>query len=44
MGKAATNLLLSHIESKKPLIGFEKIVLEPELLIRDSSAGKEVVL
>jgi LacI family transcriptional regulator len=40
MGKAATNLLLSHIESKRPLSGFQKIVLEPELLIRDSSAGK----
>lgn len=40
MGKAATNLLLSHIESKRPPTDFQKIVLEPQLLIRDSSGGK----
>jgi DNA-binding LacI/PurR family transcriptional regulator len=37
MGKAATNLLLSQIESKKPVREFQKIVLEPDLLIRESS-------
>lgn len=40
MGKAATNLLLGHIESKRPQAAFQKIVLEPELLIRDSSGGR----
>ena len=39
MGKAATNLLLSQVESKRPVTGFQKIVLDPELLIRDSSGG-----
>lgn len=37
MGKAATNLLLSLIESKRPVQEFQKTILEPELLIRDSS-------
>jgi len=37
MGKAAANLLLSQVESKRPVTGFQKMVLEPELLIRDSS-------
>lgn len=37
MGKAATNLLLSQIESKRPTQEFEKTILEPELLIRESS-------
>jgi LacI family transcriptional regulator len=41
MGKAAANLLLSNIESKRPLNEFQKIVLEPELLIRDSSGGSQ---
>lgn len=40
MGKAATNLLLSQIESKRPVQEFQKTILEPELLIRDSSGGK----
>jgi LacI family transcriptional regulator len=42
MGKAATNLLLSQVESKRPVTGFQKIVLDPELLIRDSSGGPNV--
>jgi LacI family transcriptional regulator len=37
MGKAATNLLLGQIESKRPTQEFQKTVLEPELLIRESS-------
>lgn len=40
MGKAATNLLLSQIESKRPVQEFQKTILEPELLIRDSSGVK----
>ena len=39
MGKAATNLLLSQVESKRPITSFEKVVLDPELFIRDSSGG-----
>ncbi|MBC7828966.1 MAG: LacI family DNA-binding transcriptional regulator [Chitinophagaceae bacterium] len=42
MGKAATNLLLSQVESKRPVNTFQKIVLEPELLIRDSSRPPHV--
>lgn len=42
MGKAATDLLLSQVESKKPVNAFQKIVLEPELLIRDSSGGGKI--
>lgn len=41
MGKAATNLLLSQVESKRPVSSFQTTVLEPELLIRDSSGGKK---
>ncbi len=40
MGKAATNLLLSQIESKRPVQEFQKTILAPELLIRDSSGVK----
>ena len=41
MGKAATNLLLSQVESKRPVSSFQTTVLEPELFIRDSSGGKK---
>ena len=41
MGKAATDLLLSQVESKRPVSTFQRVVLEPELLIRDSSGGKK---
>lgn len=37
MGRAATELLLQLIESKRPVKEFEKRVLTPELQIRDSS-------
>jgi LacI family transcriptional regulator len=37
MGKAATDLLLQLIESKRPVTQFEKRVLSPELQIRQSS-------
>lgn len=39
MGKAATDLLLSQIESKRPIQEFQKTILEPELVIRESSGG-----
>lgn len=42
MGKAATELLLQLIESKRPIKEFEKRVLTPEMQIRDSSGGKRV--
>ena len=41
MGKAATNLLLGQVESKRPINTFQRVVLEPELFIRDSSGGKK---
>ena len=41
MGKAAADLLLSQVESKRPINTFQKVILEPELLIRDSSGGKK---
>lgn len=37
MGKAAIELLLQLIESKRPVKQFEKRILTPELLIRESS-------
>jgi len=37
MGRAATELLLQQIESKRPVKDFEKRVLLPELIIGDSS-------
>jgi LacI family transcriptional regulator len=40
MGRAATELLLQLIESKRPVIEFEKRVLSPELEIRSSSIKK----
>lgn len=40
MGRAATELLLQLIESKRPVTSFEKRVLTPELEIRDSSSPK----
>ncbi|MGV3765236.1 MAG: LacI family DNA-binding transcriptional regulator [Chitinophagaceae bacterium] len=42
MGKAATELLLQLIESKRPIKEFEKRVLTPEMQIRDSSGGKKI--
>ncbi|MES2648882.1 MAG: LacI family DNA-binding transcriptional regulator [Bacteroidota bacterium] len=38
MGKAATELLIQLIESKRPVVDFEKRVLSPEMIIRASSA------
>lgn len=40
MGAVATQLLLQLIESKRPVTEFEKRVLSPELIIRDSSPKK----
>jgi DNA-binding LacI/PurR family transcriptional regulator len=40
MGRAATELLLQLIESKRPIREFEKRVLTPELQIRQSSEKK----
>ena len=37
MGKTATELLLKMIESKRPVIDFETVVLETQLAVRDSS-------
>ncbi len=40
MGRAATELLLQLIESKRPIREFEKRVLTPELQVRESSVRK----
>lgn len=40
MGKAATDLLLQLIESKRPIKEFEKRIMTPELQIRESSIKK----
>lgn len=37
IGKSATELLMQLIETKRPVINFEKRVLNTELIIRDSS-------
>ncbi len=41
MGQKATELLISIIESKKPIIEFEKIELKTELIVRASSNKKK---
>ena len=41
MGKIATELLIKTIEAKRPVTDFEIKVLEPELLIRESSIKKK---
>lgn len=40
IGKMAAELLIKLIESKRPVTGFEKIVLPAELTIRDSTKKK----
>jgi LacI family transcriptional regulator len=40
MGQVATELLIKLIESKRPVTEFEKVVLQTEIVIRDSSANK----
>ena len=40
MGKAATELLLQLVESKRPVKEFEKRIMTPELQIRESSIKK----
>jgi LacI family transcriptional regulator len=36
MGKAATELLLQLIESKRPVTEFEKRILSPEFIVMES--------
>ena len=43
MGRAATELLLQLIESKRPVTNFEKRVLTPELVVRDSSGPRKII-
>ena len=40
MGQVATELLIKLIESKRPVTEFEKVVLQTEVFIRESSANK----
>lgn len=44
MGQAATELLLQLIESKRPIVDFERRVLTPELQIRKSSMNLELIV
>lgn len=44
MGKAATDLMLQLIESKRPVKEFEKRVLTPELQIRESTRSHLLVV
>ncbi len=41
MGKTATEMLISIIESKRPVTNFEKIILDTELIVRRSSRNKK---
>lgn len=40
MGKTATELLIQIIESKRPVVYFEKLVLDTKVVIRESSKKK----
>jgi DNA-binding LacI/PurR family transcriptional regulator len=40
MGRAATELLLQMVESKRPVKDFEKRIFSPKLIIRESSGKK----
>lgn len=40
MGQVATELLIKLIESKRPVTEFEKVVLQTEIIKRESSAGR----
>lgn len=41
MGQQATEMLVSLIESRRPVTQFEKRVLETQLQIRDSSQARQ---
>jgi hypothetical protein len=41
MGQKATELLINLIESKRPVTEFEQVVLQTEVMIRNSSPKKE---
>lgn len=43
MGQTATELLIKLIESKRAVTEFEKITLQTELIVRDSSAKKKYI-
>lgn len=40
MGESATDLLIKLIESRRPVTEFDKKLLSPELIIRDSTAAR----
>jgi LacI family transcriptional regulator len=42
MGKTATELLIQIIESKRPVMHFEKVILDTELIVRESSKEKKL--
>lgn len=42
MGQTATELLIKLIESKRPITEFEKVILQTEIFIRNSSGGKAI--
>jgi len=42
IGEVSTELLIKQIESKRGITDFERIVLPPQLLIRESSTKESV--
>jgi LacI family transcriptional regulator len=41
IGQVAIELLIKQIENKRPTTSFEKIILPPQMIIRESSAAKK---
>ncbi|TKK67009.1 LacI family transcriptional regulator [Ilyomonas limi] len=41
MGRIATELLIKTIEARRPIVDFERKILQPELLIRESSKKRK---
>jgi LacI family transcriptional regulator len=42
IGQIATQLLIKQIENKRPTTDFEKIILPPQMIIRESSGAKKL--
>jgi LacI family transcriptional regulator len=42
IGQVAIELLIKQIENKRPTTEFEKIILQPQMIIRESSGAKKI--
>ena len=42
IGQVAIELLIKQIENKRPTTEFEKIILPPQMIIRESSGAKKI--